>query len=334
MRLGSDRHKWNLWHYRFNRRMPHKPPILLRRMFLKSVVFFAIFPLFGTWDLTAQEGAVASMPDRNSGDYLIRRSAMSLLMRGPLEAQLRFRSEIEGRTMRGGGSYYQTGAGSQIRSRYELKLILDDQITSLTQIIDADESLWTIRSVGEQQLLTRTDLRRLRNELLPREELSTVAAVLPSTGLASASGGLAQLMTGLELQFEWGQPKLTEQSGVALLRLRGRWRPDALALLQPELKDRVKQADFDPAKELASHLPEFVDVDLGRDDGFPYRVAYVRSANGPTLVNSQSTMLLMEWHHVRLGAAQDPARFVFRPEGRDVSDITDQVLTRLAAKKE
>lgn len=271
------------------------------------------------------------MPPRDSGDYLVRRSAMSLLLRGPLEAELRFRSEIDGQNMRGGGSYAQTGTGNQIRSRYELKLILAEQITSLTQIVDADESLWTIRSVGEQQLLTRTDLRRLRNELSPRDELSSVAGAMPSPGLASASGGLVQLMTSLELHFRWSKPVEKELSGVHLLRMQGTWRPEAIERLAPDLKGRVGESDFDPAKELPSHLPDVVELDLGRDDGFPYRVAYLRHPAKPVLDSSARTLLLMEWHHVRIGAPQDNDRFRFSPDGREYADVTDQVLQQLTA---
>ena len=201
----------------------------------------------------------------------------------------------------------------------ELSIQAGQQTTSIKQISNG-QSLWEHWRIGDKERVNHIDLRRVERTLLKH----------PGTlGMSSsnlASGGLLKLTTQLAANFDFDQqPVRTGQlGGIEVLGLAGIWKSDKLAAAAPNAVEG-NQIHFD---RLPTHLPHQVELIVGKDDLFPYRVTYQKWDGGdkPRLLPVVTT----EFFEVAVGGALDASQFHYEePTHLQVADQTEVYLESL-----
>ena len=239
---------------------------------------------------------------------LLMRASAQLAQLGPLEAQMRQRVQMYGQQLVGAGRYRQSGPGKSPMSRMDLKLQLGDKAAAFQQVFDG-QYLWIRRDHRQQVAITRADLnRQLESASVPAHR--------------SIGAGLPRLLAALAHEYSFAAPRKGQLQGQAVWRLRGRRAPPASA---------------DPRHP---HLPPTqVEVVLGQDPPFPYRIAMFNDAKG-RLSGEQSSgsgetsgrdstgraqttpVMMVEFYEVRFRAPLAAETFTFDPGDVDFQDVT------------
>lgn len=261
----------------------------------------------------------------NAQQVVIEAQAM-LLEQPTLEAKIRQQVNLFGYKLIGSGNYQQQGQGRELLARLELKLQVAGQVSSMLQVSDG-RWLWSDQQLPSGQNISRIDLDRVRDAW---EEGGAVPPALPRFGLSV--GGLPELLAGLNANFDFVLLQEDRLSGLAVYVLRGTWKPESLqAALGLKAEDKP---DLD---QLPGHLPHEVLVMLGRDDLFPYTIDYRRHKEpepGQEKRAGQGTSLVrMQLFEVRSGGMIDARQFVYKPNGKMVTDQTDQFIELCQARK-
>ena len=108
--------------------------------------------------------------------------------------------------------------------------------------------------------------------------------------------------------------------------------PQRLAILLPEQKDAIEKHKSIDLEKLPPQLPDQIVLFLGRDDLFPYRIAYCRHAckkQWLTASTDPKTLMAIEFFDVNFNARQDPTRFVYQPGNLHVVDRTEEFIRSL-----
>lgn len=248
----------------------------------------------------------ASLPDPGA---LVRSAVAALDAQQGIVAKIRGRAEVLGKSIVASGSYAQQGRGAERKLRLELTMQSGGRQHSVQQVVDGPY-LRTYEDLAGAVTATRVDLMRVRQ------------AVDESRGRAAAEvwlavGGLPKLLQALGENFEFTTVEPAELDRWPVWRLNGAWRRGALAELLAEKPGETAGQPIHLDK-LPKHLPEAVRLTLGRDDLFPYRIEFLRSApaaaGGAGQGRGEARLLLvLEWFEVQLDA-QVPARlFTFQP---------------------
>jgi len=266
---------------------------------------------------------------------MVERAARNLLQYRSLAARVRQRIELFEQPLSGAGIYQQWGRGQEPRRvRLELKLQVAGQTASLQQIGDG-RFLWDRRDILGQVSLSRIDLRKVRQAM--EEERAGQAP----EGLGSwlALGGLSQLLSGIDENFEFTSAEPALLGKLPVWVLIGTWREEALDQFFPAAADAPPTASQTPIR-LPAHWPNRVLVVLGADANiplFPYRVEYQR-AQGVAGGAGESgagervkfgTLATLELFEVQPGADLDPETFRYDPGNQEVVDETQAFLRRL-----
>ena len=282
----------------------------------------------------------AFQSDSLAGNRLLAKAVTNIATHRSISANIRHRISLFGHELVGSGTYQQMDIGEDRLLRLELKIPLDDQITSLTQICDA-RFLWTQRTMpGDDQLqeteVSRVDLSRIRRAVrLNGGEQSAGAFVSPSlNGLLIGQGGLPQLLIELERHFDFYEVQPGVLQDVPIWMASGRWKPAAREQLFP-----VTQESDPQTKRLPPQVPEFVRVVLGREDLLPYQIDYRRKTVGDAELESRLddtnsvAILTMELFRVEVGGAIDPNQFTFNTANQRIIDRTNEYLSQFRSTK-
>ena len=254
-----------------------------------------------------------------------------------IAAELRYRVDAFGHVLVGTGNYLQFGATSEKLIRLDLRMQLGDK-TAAVQEIRGNDAYWVRRDVPPAApTLGRVDLRQLRKSLGQAAPASP-DHVLPQ-GDWIMLGGLSRLLTALDQNFAFDEPKPDElqfsAEGGAVVRLpiwqvTGRWKPEQLQSL----------TGANPAKNasLPEQLPDRVDLVLGRTDGvlplFPYRITYWRSApiqsekGAKAAPTAPRELVTLEFFNVSRRQI-DAREFDYQPGDQDVQNLTPSYVQRL-----
>jgi hypothetical protein len=284
--------------------------------------------------------ATATVPLRGaelSGQQLVAEAARRLALQPALAARIRQRANLFGQELVGSGSYQQVLAKGRTLIRLELKLQVDEQLTTLQQVSTAEEILWIRRDQGNNKTVSYVNLRQIREATRRAGPAQPGTLTVDTLALA----GLPQLIQGLEQNFQFGRPVEETMGDIPVWVIRGEWKKEKLAALAVK-----KEAGADSSRRwelLPAHLPHGVTVALGRDDFvplFPYRIDFARyesaAANG-SRSNSRAgeaddlakTVVSMEFFEVRRQWDIDPQAFDYDPGNEHVDNCTDLYLQRL-----
>jgi hypothetical protein len=270
-----------------------------------------------------------------SGQQIVAEAARRLVNEPAIAAELRYRVDAFGHVLVGAGTYYQLAAGSEKLLRLDLRMQIGEQQATIQEIRGAD-AYWIRRHVPPAPpTLGRVDLKQLRRSLSQSPTLAG-SGVLPQ-GDWIMQGGLARLLTAIEQNFEFEQPRADElqfssADGQSVVRLpiwsvNGVWKAQKLKALTG--KD-AKQAD-----QLPEQLPDRVELVLGRTEDilplFPYRITYWKTEIGTTKSAATSEpreLLTLELYNVSRRAI-DPREFDYQPGDQEVENLTPSYVQRL-----
>jgi hypothetical protein len=255
----------------------------------------------------------------NSGQQLLAAAARRLKTHPTIESKIRIRTELLGQPLVGTGKYAQLDSSSGLLLRLELAIQVGQQTTSVNQISDGRQ-LWEHWRIGQSERVNHIDLGRVARSLKqsPRR-LSMSASNL-------ATGGLPKLITQLAAHFDFDvQPvRDGELGGIEVVGLTGVWKADKLAAAAPQAIDGNKIV----FNRLPAQLPHQVELILGKEDLFPYRVTYQKweESESARLVSVVTT----EFFEVTIGGVLDPSQFHYElPEHLQLADQTDVYLDSL-----
>ncbi len=295
------------------------------------------------------------------GNQLLAEAVANIGSHRSIAANIRHRVNLFGHELVGSGTYQQMDIGPDRLLRLELKIPLDDQITSVSQICDG-RRLWTERTFPDedgasQSEIHRVDLSRLRRTASTHSESRgdpghgtanrSAMGMRVGNGLLIGQGGLPQLMIELDRHFAFHTVDATTLHDVPVWITWGTWKPESLASMLADAGEEQEVApqpssnsprDGTPeVTKLPAHFPDYVGVVLGQEDLLPYQFQYRRKnaadridASPVVPSDSNSTAIVtMELFQVEVGGAIDPAQFTFSPthaSNRRVIDRTRDYL--------
>ena len=292
-------------------------------------------------EATGQELGPRGQDLAASGQQLVAESARRVASEAAISAEMRYRIDAFGHELVGTGNYLQYGAGPEKLLRLDLRMQVGDKAATVQEIRGA-ESYWVRRDVPPAPpSLGRVDLNQLRKSIAAGT-IPTAGDVLPQ-GEWIMLGGLARLVTALDQNFAFGQPRAEElqfqaADGKSTVKLpiwvvAGEWRPDRLAALTAREPGK--------AKALPEQLPDRVEMVLGRTEDvlplFPYRITYLRTAAADTKTKKDAAdgppreLLTLELFNVSRKRI-DEREFQYQPGDQDVQNLTPFYVQRYSGE--
>jgi hypothetical protein len=284
-------------------------------------------------------GADSPTSDLTPGNQLVQNAAETLVKQPALEAKVRQRATMFGQLVSGAGFYLQLRDADRILLRYDFKLQVADQRTSLLQVNDGT-TLWLRRDYGQLQSQAYVHVRRLREAKQQlRGEPPAVVDFAPELAL----GGLSEILCNLDRNFHFDQPQPIELKGIPVWELTGSWKPERLAQIAPTSVVHHPSGDTINAAALPAQLPDAVKLVLGRDAKiplFPYRITFGRHHRGDSVAGISNVtppaidpLVTIELYEVRRRPDLTPADFAFQPSDQNVEDRTELYLRKLGLAK-
>jgi len=274
-------------------------------------------------------------PDRApsmAATALLERAILTLENYPVVGVKSRQRGVLFGQEPIGSGVYQQQLYQNKLLFRMELTLQVGDQPSSLVHVCDEDRGqsyLWMYRKLPDQDAtISRIDVERVIGAL---EETGNIR-ITREVGQWPGLGGLPKLLRGLHASFDFASLEATRLPGrFPVWKMRGRWKPDKLALLLPEQRETIAAGKPADLSRLPDHLPHYVLLFLGKRDLFPRRVEYRRrDATGEhgEKVPQDRPLVTLELFELNLADPIPATRFKF-PDVPDFSDKTDSFLKGL-----
>lgn len=272
-------------------------------------------------------GSSNSAGGSQTGETLLRSAVAALDAHQAVSAKLRQQVDLFGHRLVGSGGYLQQGRGEGRLLRLELKIQVEDQVSSLQQVCDG-RYLWMHQDLLGKNSLGKIDVRRVQRAWRETRGVSTG----PPTGLL-ALGGLPQLLTNLNDGFNFRSVTESKLDGLSVWSLQGEWEKSRLVEMLPAQKARLEAGQPADLSKLAPQVPERVTIMLGRDDLFPYRIEYARrrplDLQQPEVLGELKQVVLLELFEVQLNVPADPRQFVYNPGGLEAIDQTAAYLKSL-----
>ncbi len=270
------------------------------------------------------QGSDAALP---AAEEALRAAIAALDRYETVVAKVRQRSEVMEKTVSGTGTYVQGPARYNL-VRLELSLQIEEHPCSLLQICDGKQ-LWTHRIQFGETRLTCLDAERVLAALQKNEAAANKAAI---PGLAL--GGLPRMVRELEQCFLFTEIKDAELGTFPVRVLKGQWRTDRLKRFLPEQAAAIDAGQPADLAKLPAHVPDEVQLFLGRGDLFPYRLECHRrhSVAIKPQTSPPQVQFALEFYEVRVNTPIEPLRFVYTPATARYTDETETYLSSRGLK--
>ena len=267
---------------------------------------------------TADQAAAARPAEETARAERILASSLTMLAQADsFSARLRQKARVGDRVLVGTGRYVQSGRGEDQRYRFESTLTCDTETFELVEVCDGIFA-WTFRHYGtDAPQLERLDVRRVR------EKLGQLRAPEPVTA-APYMGGLQRSLGTLRQWFRCVAAEPAEIDGLPVWVIEGRWHPDWLKVILPDLAEAARRPGGITPAELPDGVPWAVRFCIGRGDLVPYRVEWL-AVPGPRPVadGEPEPIAVLDLQEVRVGGSVDAGAFVYRPAAEGLIDMTD-----------
>ena len=201
-----------------------------------------------------------------------------------VSARIRQQVDLFGQHLVGAGTYTQVrGAFGNNLTRFELKMQLQDKISTLLEVCDGTY-LWTTRDLKNGDPVPE----------ISKVDVQRVLKAKPSAGQGGATprlalGGFSRLLLSLQQGFHFDTVEEDHIGDLAVYRVHGAWKTSQLVALLPAQRAAIEAGQGADLEKLEPHVPDEAFVYLGAEDLFPYRIEFRR--NGATLVNCEVTEL-------------------------------------------
>jgi hypothetical protein len=312
---------------------------------------------------TASESNAAASPaadELSAGDRLLVEAVARLERRPSVAAGLRHQTTINRQQLYGAGSYWQQGAGDDLRVRLELQIGPEIRLSQISN----GRFLWLDRVLPTGRTVTRVDLRKLRSD--PVLAAGRYEEIRPGQAnwspaqndMISRCGGVPRLLVALRDNFTFFPPQAMrlvapESAGAAsqpYFAVVGRWRSDKLAALVGDRESRIESQirrgesrEPEGAASIPDRLPGEVLLLFGQADLFPYRVEYRRmesllaagmNAPPPVYQLSRQPTAVLEFSEVAFDVPIAPSQFDYVPPNVDWVDHTAALLEKLRRERQ
>jgi hypothetical protein len=291
--------------------------------------------LLGVSTLAAEESSASI----SAGNQLVAKAAQTINKQPALEAKVRQWATMFGQPVSGAGFYLQLPDSDRVLLRYEFKLQVADQLTSLLQVNDGT-TLWLRHDYGDLRSQVYVDVRQLREA---KQQLDGGTSNSPGFAPDLALGGLGEILRNLETNFRFEDPQQSELLELPTWEITGSWKPERIARFAPDAAAKSGTAEIN-TEVFPSHLPDVVKVVLGRDTKFPlfpYRILFGRTKRSDGVASiatnkktSIEALVTLELYEVQRRPDLKPADFAFQPSDDNVEDRTDEYLRKLGLVKE
>ena len=296
------------------------------------------------------------------GDQLLTQAALRLERRASVSARIRHQVFLDGTQLSGIGSYWQQGAGEELRVRLELQII--GQEANLLQVSDS-RFLWLERKLPTGRTVSRIDLRQLRSDpsLTPAnlDGPEPGSATWSSTeSLIAHTGGLPSLLASLGENFEFLPPQAMrlaaesiedpQATSIPVFAVVGHWREEKLnALLRKSGESKAESGEqespdsrLSTPRSIPARLPQEVLLLVGQADLFPYRIEYRKletppaNPDGPPIPYQLSTnpMVVLDLIEVAFDVPVETGQFDYAPGDTEWFDQTATVLQRIRQQRD
>ncbi len=254
------------------------------------------------------------------GQAMLRQALAAAVRHESIAASVRHRANMLGYRLFGKGTYLQQGRGLDIQTRLELECHLGQEHYGCVQIADG-RFVWTDWQFPDRRSVLKVDLHKVAEAFRDASPMD-IRARVPVAGV----GGLPMLLRSLHAGFAFEPPRPAAIGALDAWRLIGRARgpsphdPDTQTA-GGEL--RAENPTVHP------HVPQTVQLLLGREDLFPYVVQFRRDRMARPMDRETSDpdcLLLLEMYEVRFGARIDSRQFVYRNDSVRTQDVTEQYL--------
>lgn len=279
-------------------------------------------PTASVYSRTQGTGVAAPVPagveDASAQAERIVSSALATIS-GAESISLKFHQKVRigDRVLVGAGRYLQAGRGEEQRFRYDSVLTSDTESFEVTEVCDG-LFCWLHRDFGEEpERLERIDVRRIRARL----------AELGAPDAADGAAYLGGLQRSLRLLRHWMRfTKATpgDLEGQPVWLVEGRWPPENLALILPDMKERIMDPDGIRPSELPDGVPWEARLWIGRGDLLLRRVEWLAVPGvRPVDDTPPEPIAVLDVHDIEIGGSVDATAFFYQPATEGLADITE-----------
>jgi hypothetical protein len=256
-------------------------------------------------------------------ERIILSSAAVIARAQSFSVKLRQKARFGDRVLVGTGRYVQAGQGEDQRFRFDSTLVGETETFEFTEVSDG-LFCWTHRHNGEEPAsLQRVDVRRVRSKLA---ELKAADA---ADG-ASYLGGLQRTIRLLRHWFRFSKATPADLDGQPVWIVEGRWFPDFLPIVLPQLKDHAAGEGGIRACDLPDGMPWEVRIAVGRNDLVPRRIEWL-AIPGPRPVadGPVESIAVMDLYDIAIDAPVDATAFFYQPASEGLIDVTEMTVNGL-----
>lgn len=266
-------------------------------------------------------GPSASAEDAGRAERIVTACLAGLSRQSSISARMRQLALVGDKEMVGSGQYVQQGVGEDQRFRFESSLATNSATYTMLEVCDG-LAFWNYQKHADfPASLHRIDTRRVRAKLeAATPPLAQTDAITPHLG------GVQRTLALIRESFRFPSVEATELDGMPVWRIEGRWNPERLASLVPEVAGKAVDGEV-PAAALPENMPWRVALSIGKRELFPYRIEWfaVRGRR-PAPDRQPERIAVLELYEVRLDEPIDATAFVYKPAAEGYSDVTEGFL--------
>lgn len=242
---------------------------------------------------------------------------------GSISARVRQKVRVGDRVLVGAGRYVQSGLGEDQRYRLEVSMKADTETFDVLEVCDGLFA-WSYRRIGTQPpQLERIDVRRVRDrvrQMQPGDD-DAVSAHL---------GGMQRTLALVRSWFHFVAVEPSNIDDMPVWKVEGRWHPQSLATLLPNLADAATRPGGIAPEELPDGMPWSVRLWIGKRDLLPFRIEWLAiPGRRPVAARDPEPVAVLEMYEVRLDEPVDAAAFVYKPATEGLIDVTESHVQRL-----
>ena len=271
-----------------------------------------------------------AVPVSNETQGLLVSAIIALERHRSVDAKVRQQIDLFGKRLAGTGTYQEQKTNEGLQLRLEMKYQLGDQPCTVLQVCDG-RYFWFFEQFGEKPSLGRLDMAEVRRALEEKGDVWKAGKIGTWPGL----GGMSKLLRGLNASFDFTRRDEAQlDSQFPVIRLYGQWKREKLAEMCRGGKPAGEAGKPVSLEKLPQHVPHSVILYLGKDDGFPSRVEYLRGEPSPRSAGGESLrqIAVMELFNVSLDVPIPASRFSYEPTIKPTEIKTDRFLDELGLK--
>jgi hypothetical protein len=218
-------------------------------------------------------------------------------------AAVNLTSSVFGEALVASGQYLQ-GSKDSRQLRMELKVQLGEKVCSLQQISDG-QAVWIRRTTITQSFLGRVDVPRALVALQQADHRPTVEGL--------ALGGLPLLLDSLYRCVDFRAARTERLGAMPVMVISGTWKPSLLVHFLPDQRQAIEAGQAADLGRMPAYVPNEVEVFLGRDDLFPYKIDFLHSRAPGTRSSRDRVLASIKFVDVKLDVPIEASQFVYQP---------------------